>query len=41
MYVDPGSGSMLFQVLTAGLLGVAFKLRNRIRSLFKRRPLVR
>ena len=38
-YLDPGSGSILLQVLIGGLLGAAFLLRafwGRIKGLFKR-----
>lgn len=39
-YIDPGSGSMLLQLLLGGVAGllVAFKLmRNRIAGIFRRR----
>ncbi len=38
-YLDPGSGSILLQVLIGGLLGAAFLVRafwGRIKGLFKR-----
>lgn len=40
-YIDPGSGSMAFQVILAGALGSVIALRRRlgalIRSLFGRK----
>ena len=39
LYVDPGSGSYLVQILIAGILGVAFYFKtgwNYIKSLFRR-----
>ena len=41
LYVDPGSGSYLVQVLAAAALGVVFFFKNiklYIRSLFTRSP---
>ena len=41
MYLDPGFGSMVIQLLVAGfaVLGTAFYfLRGKIRNLFKRDP---
>ena len=41
LYVDPGSGSYLVQVIAAAALGVAFFFKNiklYIRSLFTRSP---
>jgi len=41
LYIDPGSGSYLVQVIVAGALGVAFFFRNikaHIKSLFTRSP---
>ena len=38
-YLDPGSGSILIQLLIAGLLGAAFILRSswgKIKSFFRR-----
>lgn len=40
-YIDPGTGSMLLQVIGAGIAGAIFyfrELRIKIRSLFSRRP---
>lgn len=37
-YVDPGSGLVLFQSISALFTGVAFFFRRRIRALFSRRP---
>lgn len=37
-YVDPGSGLVLFQSISALFTGVAFFFRRRIRGLFTRRP---
>jgi hypothetical protein len=39
LYIDPGSGSYLVQVLAAAALGIAFffrNIKNYIRSLFTR-----
>ncbi|HZL99774.1 MAG TPA: hypothetical protein VFD43_05925 [Planctomycetota bacterium] len=39
-YIDPGAGSMLFQVLVAGLLGAMMAvrtIRERILGLFRQR----
>lgn len=39
-YLDPGSGSILIQVLIAGLLGGAFLIKSywsKIKALFKRK----
>jgi hypothetical protein len=39
LYVDPGSGSYLVQVIIAGVLGIAFYFKsgwNYLRSLFRR-----
>ena len=41
LYVDPGSGSYLVQVITAAALGVVFFFKNiklYIRSIFTRHP---
>lgn len=41
LYIDPGSGSYLIQMIIAGVLGVAFFFKNIwawIRSLFIRSP---
>ena len=41
LYIDPGSGSYLVQVIAAAVLGVAFFFKNiklYIRSLFTRSP---
>ena len=35
-YIDPGAGSMLIQVIIAGLLGVPYFFRARIRQLLSR-----
>ncbi len=35
MYIDPGYGALLLQGLLAGLVGVGFVLRQRIRSLWR------
>jgi len=32
-YLDPGTGSMLFQVLVAGLLSTSFFLRSFVRTI--------
>ena len=32
-YLDPGTGSMLFQVLVAGLLSTSFFLRSWVRTI--------
>lgn len=40
-YIDPGTGSMLLQVIGAGVAGAIFyfrELRYKILSLFRRRP---
>lgn len=40
-YIDPGTGSMLLQVIGAGIAGAIFyfrELRIKILSLFSRRP---
>ena len=40
-YLDPGSGSLLMQVILGGLAGIAtifVTLRRRITGLFSRRP---
>ncbi len=40
-YLDPGTGSMMLQMLVAGLLGLAFTLKTywqRIISYFKKNP---
>jgi len=40
-YIDPGTGSMLLQVIGAGIAGAIFyfrELRIRVLSLFGRRP---
>ena len=40
LYIDPGSGSYLIQVIIAAVLGVAFYFRNlwwKFRSFFSRR----
>lgn len=37
LYIDPGSGSFLFQILMAGILGVAFyfkQIRRKIAAIF-------
>ena len=39
-YIDPGTGSMLLQMLGAGIAGAIFyfrELRNKITSLFRRK----
>lgn len=36
MYVDPGSGSLLIQMLVAACIGIGFKLRAKIKALFKK-----
>ena len=41
LYIDPGSGSYLVQVIIAGVLGVAFFFKNIwawIKSFFTRSP---
>lgn len=41
LYIDPGSGSYLVQVIVAAVLGVAFFFRNirtYIKSIFARTP---
>jgi hypothetical protein len=41
LYIDPGSGSYLVQVIAAAVLGVAFFFRNirtYIKSIFTRTP---
>lgn len=41
LYIDPGSGSYLVQVIAAAVVGVAFFFKNikmYIRSLFTRSP---
>jgi len=41
LYIDPGSGSYLVQVIAAAALGVAFffrNIRNYIKSIFHRGP---
>jgi hypothetical protein len=43
-YIDPGTGSMLLQVIGAGIAGAIFyfrELRIKLLSLFSRRPAVR
>jgi hypothetical protein len=40
-YIDPGSGSFIFQMIIAAALGVSFGIRlfwRRIRSFFSRNP---
>ena len=40
-YLDPGTGSMVFQTVVAGLAAVAYGVRmywGKIRSVFSRRP---
>lgn len=40
-YIDPGSGSLIFQAIVATLAGVAYGVKMywaRIRGLFSRRP---
>lgn len=40
LYIDPGSGSYLLQVIAAAVLGIAFFFRNirdRIKSFFSRK----
>lgn len=40
LYVDPGSGNMLIQMLIAGILGVIFYFRtgwNYLKSLFRKK----
>jgi energy-coupling factor transporter transmembrane protein EcfT len=42
-YIDPGFGSIIFQAVAAGLVGLTFSmktLRMKIVSLFKRKPKV-
>jgi hypothetical protein len=39
LYIDPGSGSMLFQMLIAGLLGALYGIKlfwSRIRAFFSK-----
>ena len=36
MYIDPGSGSLLLQLLAAAFIGLGFKLRARIKALFRK-----
>lgn len=31
LYIDPGSGSLFFQLLIAGVAGAAFTLKNQFR----------
>jgi hypothetical protein len=41
LYIDPGSGSYLVQVIVAAALGVAFffrNIKNYIKAFFSRRP---
>jgi len=41
LYIDPGSGSYLVQVIIAGALGVAFffkNIKNYIKAFFTRSP---
>ena len=41
LYIDPGSGSYLVQVIVAAALGVAFffrNIKNSIKAFFTRRP---
>lgn len=41
LYIDPGSGSYLVQVIAAAVLGIAFffrTIRDRIRAFFTRTP---
>ncbi|MCC7533870.1 MAG: hypothetical protein IT246_08025 [Bacteroidia bacterium] len=33
LYIDPGSGSLFFQLLIAGIAGAAFTLKNQIKLL--------
>lgn len=40
LYVDPGSGNMLIQMLIAGILGVVFYFRtgwNYLKSIFRKK----
>ena len=40
-YIDPGSGSFIFQVVVGGLLGAAFAIKTfwrRIVGFFQRKP---
>jgi hypothetical protein len=40
-YLDPGSGSMIFQTIAAALAGIAYGVRvywHKIRTLFGKRP---
>jgi hypothetical protein len=40
-YIDPGSGSFIFQVVVGGLLGAAFAIKTfwrRIVGVFRREP---
>jgi len=40
-YIDPGSGSFIFQVVVGGLLGAAFAIKTfwrRILGFFSRKP---
>lgn len=34
-YIDPDSGSLIYQAILAGLLGLAFTLRRRIDTLWR------
>lgn len=36
MYIDPGFGALLLQGFVAGILGVAFAARLKIRRLFRK-----
>ncbi len=36
-YVDPGTGSLILQMIIAGIVGVAAFFRNSIFGIFKRR----
>ncbi|MEK7226067.1 MAG: hypothetical protein AAB221_10320 [Bacteroidota bacterium] len=41
LYIDPGSGSYLVQIIAAAALGVAFffrNIKNSIKAFFTRRP---
>jgi hypothetical protein len=33
-YIDPGTGSILFQFIIAGFIGFVYLIRNKIRGLF-------
>lgn len=37
-YVDPGSGLLVFQGISAAISGALFYFRRRIRNLFSRHP---